>query len=64
MIAKDPRINKLILKWANDIFGNWKDVETDLVDLEKQIREDERQRMGYHEPIDKKDLYVPYSGNI
>ena len=60
MIAKDPHINKLILKWSNDIFGNWKDVEADLVQLEKQIREDERQRMGYFDPYNKNDLYVPY----
>ena len=47
MLSKDQKINKLILKWANDIFGTWGDIEKDLINFVKIVKEEERKNRQF-----------------
>lgn len=40
----DPKIDRLILKWANNVNGKWSDIIRDLVAYTKEIREEEREK--------------------
>lgn len=46
MIILDQEINKLVLKWANNVNGKWSDVEHDLLEYAAKIRADERAKIA------------------